>query len=300
MPKALVNGVNLYYEETGTGTPIIFIHEFAGDYRSWEGQVRHFSRRYRCITFNNRGYPPSDVPEDPAAYSQDIAVGDILGVLDHLKIEKAHIVGFSMGGSAALIFGLRHPQRALSLVIAGTGSGSSGNKADFIRDVEYVAGRFEKEGMEKVGGFYTRGPNRVQFEEKDPRGWQTFYEQFVDSSAKGHALTMLGVQRNRPSVFELEDEMKKLTVPTLVMVGDEDEPCLESSLFMKRTIPSAAWVVLPKTGHTLNLEEPELFNQFLQTFITQVDCGRWTLRNPVSLSGSAVLAPDQKDEARKS
>lgn len=297
MPKALIGGVNLYYEDSGKGTPVIFVHEFAGDSRSWDSQVRAFARRYRCITYNNRGYPPSDIPEEPGAYSQDIAVADLLGLLDHLQIEQAHIVGFSMGGSAALIFGLKHAARALSLVLAGTGSGSSGKRENFVRDVEYVAERFQKDGMEKVAEFYTRGPNRVQFEEKDPKGWKEFYDIFVSSSAKGHALTMLGVQRDRPSVFELEDEMKKLTVPTLIMVGDEDEPCLEPGLFMKRTIPSAALTVFPKTGHTLNLEEPDLFNQTLEKFLAQVDSGRWGLRNPASLSRSAVLAADQEKAA---
>ena len=78
------DGVRLYYEETGSGSPIIFVHEFAGDHRSWELQLQHFGRRYRAITYAARGYPPSDVPEDPASYSQNRAADDILVVLDHL------------------------------------------------------------------------------------------------------------------------------------------------------------------------------------------------------------------------
>ncbi len=300
MAFAKVNGVNLYYAENGEGVPLVFVHEFAGDYRSWKHQVHHFSRRYKVITYNARGYPPSDVPEDPQAYSQDLAMEDLRGLLDHLGLEKAHIVGFSMGGSAALVFGLKYPERAHSLVIAGTGSGSTGNRADFIRDVEYVARLFENEGMEKVAEFYTRGPNRVQFAEKEPRGWREFYELFCSGSAKGHALTMMGVQRHRPSIYDLQEGMKKLTVPTLVMMGDEDEPCLETGLFMKRTIPSAALIVFPKTGHTLNLEEPELFNSTLQTFISQVEAGQWSLRNPDSLSGSTVLNPKELKKASTS
>ena len=124
MPKARVNGVNLFYEETGQGAPLVFVHEFAGDYASWHLQVRFLSRRYRTIAFNARGYPPSDVPEDPAAYSQEQAAEDIRGLLDALGIERAHICGLSMGGYATLHFGLRHPGRALSLVVAGAGYGS--------------------------------------------------------------------------------------------------------------------------------------------------------------------------------
>src|ERR1700682_3810856 len=112
MARALVNGVNLYYEDVGQGVPMLFVHEFAGEVASWAPQVRFFARRYRTIAYNARGYPPSDVPDKPEAYSQIQAAEDILGILDHLKISKAHICGLSMGGYAVLHFGLRHPQRA--------------------------------------------------------------------------------------------------------------------------------------------------------------------------------------------
>src|SRR3972149_9533416 len=124
MPPADVGGVKLDYEEAGQGTPLLFVHEFAGDGQSWRPQVRFFSRRYRTITFNARGYPPSDVPEDPRAYSQRQAVDDVRGGLDHLGISRAHVCGLSLGGYAPLHFGLDHPARALSLVVAGAGYGS--------------------------------------------------------------------------------------------------------------------------------------------------------------------------------
>src|ERR1700749_4672048 len=103
------DGIKLYYEETGSGTPIVFVHEFAGDCRSYESQVRYFSRGYRCIAFNARGYPPSDVPGDVERYSQDRAGDDIHAVLDALRIDKAHIAGLSMGGFATLHFGFTYP-----------------------------------------------------------------------------------------------------------------------------------------------------------------------------------------------
>src|SRR6185436_1313271 len=131
MPKLTTDdGVQLYYEEAGAGTPVVFVHEFGGDYRSWEPQVRHFSRRYRCIAYNARGYPPSDVPEDAASYSQARACDDICCVLDQLKIGKAHIVGLSMGGLATLHFGLTYPDRARSLLVAGAGYGSERAERD--------------------------------------------------------------------------------------------------------------------------------------------------------------------------
>ena len=293
MPKARVNGVNLFYEETGQGAPLVFVHEFAGDHASWHLQVRYLSRRYRTIAFNARGYPPSDVPEDPAAYSQDQAAEDIRGFLDALGIDRAHICGLSMGGYATLHFGLRHPGRALSLVVAGAGYGSVASEREkFQRDVEETARRFEQDGMVAVAEFYTKGPTRVQFMDKDPLGWREFYDQFIGQSARGHALTMRGVQMTRPSVYELEAAMEKLTVPTLIVTGDEDEPCLEPALFMKRKIRSSGLVVMPKAGHTVNLEDPDAFNRIVLDFLTAVDAGRWPLRNPASISTSAILPPE--------
>jgi pimeloyl-ACP methyl ester carboxylesterase len=228
MAFATVDSIKLYYEETGTGTPLVFVHEFAGDSRSWHLQVRAFARRYRCIAFNARGYPPSDVPEDPAAYSQQRAIDDIKGVLDHLGIERAHVCGLSMGGYATLGFGLSYPERALSLTVAGCGSGSVlAVRVAFRRDSEVVARRLDQEGMPAVADFYSRGPTRVQFMDKDPAGWREFHEQLASGSARGHALTLRGVQMTRPSVYELEPKLRNLTVPTLVVTGDEDEPCLE-------------------------------------------------------------------------
>jgi pimeloyl-ACP methyl ester carboxylesterase len=293
MPKAPVDGVGLYYEEVGHGIPLIFVHEFAGDGQSWRPQVSFFSRRYRTITYNARGYPPSDVPDDPAAYSQMRAVDDIKGVLDHLKIAKAHVCGLSMGGYATLHFGLTYPQRALSLTVAGAGYGSGVDREAFRQDSAMVAKRFE-EGMEKVAEFYSRGPTRVQFLDKDPLGWREFHDRLAAGSARGHALTLRGVQMTRPSIFDLGDRLEKLEVPTLIMTGDEDDPCLEPALFMKRKIATAGLAVLPKAGHTINIEEPEAFNRLLLDFLTAVDSGRWTRRNPASLTGSAILPGDQK------
>lgn len=294
MPTARVDGIGLFYEEVGEGTPLVFVHEFAGDYQSWHLQVRFFARRYRTIAFNARGYPPSDVPTDPAAYSQIRAAEDIKGLLDALGIGRAHICGLSMGGYATLHFGIRHPDRALSLVVAGAGYGSvPGERERFQKDVEETARRFVEDGIVAVADFYTKGPTRVQLMDKDPKGWRELYDQFIAQSAEGHALTMRGVQMTRPSVYELERELERLEVPTLVVTGDEDEPCLEPALYLKRKIRSSGLLVLPKSGHTVNLEEPEAFNRGVLDFLSAVDAGRWPLRNPRSLSQSAILPPDQ-------
>jgi pimeloyl-ACP methyl ester carboxylesterase len=299
MPFAAVNGIRLHYEEVGQGLPLIFVHEFAGEARSWDPQVRFFARRYRTIAFNARGFPPSDVPEDPAAYSQDHAVDDIRGVLDHLRIDRAHVCGLSMGGYATLLFGLRYPERALSLTVGGCGYGSGGERRDFHKDANAVAERLDTEGMDKVAEFYSMGPARVQFRDKDPKGWQEFRDLLASGSAKGRARTLRGVQMTRPSVFDLEPRLARLEVPTLIVTGDEDEPCLDPGIYMKRKIPTAGLAVIPKAGHTINLEEPEAFNRTLLDFLTAVDAGRWPRRNPASVSGSAMLPSDKLGEFRR-
>jgi pimeloyl-ACP methyl ester carboxylesterase len=293
MPKAPVGGIELDYEEVGSGEPLIFCHEFAGDLRSWEPQVRHFSRRYRVITYNARGYPPSDVPTEVSAYSQRQAVEDIVGLMQHLQLAQAHLVGLSMGGYAVLHLGLNYPHLARSLVVAGCGSGSaSEDRAKFQQDVEQTAQHIERHGMSDMAAMYSRGPTRVQFSDKDPRGWREFAEQLAEHSAVGSAMTFRGVQGQRPSVYELEPQMRQLNVPTLIVTGDEDEACLEPGLFMKRAIPTSGLVVIPKSGHTINLEEPDAFNRVVGDFLTAVEADKWGPRNPASLSQTAILPPD--------
>lgn len=288
MPYATADDrVKLWYEETGTGQPIVFVHEFAADHRSWEPQMRHFGQRYRCITYGARGYPPSDVPESPASYSQNRATDDIAAVMDHLGIDKAHVVGLSMGGFATLHFGFRHPQRALSLTVAGCGYGAEKDQQERFRsEVETVARSLKEEGMAKFAEKYAYGPTRVQFENKDPRGFAQFKKELAEHSALGSANTQIGVQGQRPSLYDLLDKMRALTVPTLILTGDEDWPCLAPSILMKREIPSAALAVMPNCGHTINIEDPDQFNRIVGDFIGQVEAGRWPKRDPRAISGS--------------
>ncbi len=288
MPFATTDdGIRLHYEETGSGTPLIFVHEFAGDHRSWEMQMQHFGRRYRTITYAARGFLPSDVPEDPASYSQGRAADDILAILDHLGIEKAHICGLSMGGFATLHFGFRHPTRALSLCVAGCGYGAEPEmRTTFRAEADAVVASLRADGMAAFAERYAYGPTRVQFEAKDPRGFATFKAQLAEHSALGSANTQLGCQKERPSLYHLQAEMAALSVPTLVLTGDEDWPCLAPGLLMKRTIPSAALSVMPNCGHTINLEAPDEFNRIVGDFVALVDAGRWPMRDPRAVSGS--------------
>lgn len=274
------DGVKLHYEEAGSGTPVVFVHEFAGDGRSWEPQMRHFARRYRSIAYNARGYPPSDVPEDPQRYSQDRARDDIRCVLDALGIQRAHVVGLSMGAFATLHFGMRYGYRALSLTVAGGGYGAHpAQYPKFQSDSRANAELIRERGMAHFAATYGHGPTRVQFQNKDPRGFDEYVRQLAGHSALGSANTLLGYQAGRPSLYDLTAEMAAIDVPTLIMAGDEEEPCLEACLLMKRCIPKAGLAVLPRSGHGINLEEPALFNRLLEDFLHQVEAGRWGARD---------------------
>jgi pimeloyl-ACP methyl ester carboxylesterase len=284
MPSVVTaDGTELYVEETGRGTPVVFIHEYAGDYRSWEPQMRYLGRQHCCVTYSQRGYPPSGVPSDPARYSQDIARDDVIAVMDALGIGKAHVVGHSMGAYTALHVGIRYPQRCLSVTAAGCGWGSTADaaKRDAMKALAAETGRmFADVGIASAAAKYADAPMRQSFKNKNPRGWAEFARMLAEHSAEGHAHTMLNLQLKRPTLWEMETQLKKFSVPLLVIVGDEDDLCLDGSVFLKRTVPTAALLVLPRAGHTINSEEPAAVNAALAELFAAAEAGRWLAHKP--------------------
>jgi len=275
------DGVQLYYEETGSGAPLVFLHEFGGHHLSWEPQVRYFSRRYRCITYAARGWPPSDVPDDVAMYSQARAADDCADLMKALGIDKAHLCGLSMGATAGLEFAIRHPGKATALVIAAGGGGGSTDpeaRKRFKEECEGFARRIEQEGMPAMAELYCTSSSRNTYRLKDPRGWAEFKRQFAEGSAKGHAMTMRGVQGARVPFFERTEELKKIAEPMLVVIGDEDESTHSLAVHLKQHVPRSGVLELPKCGHTMNLEEPAAFNAAVQDFLHAVENDRWPAR----------------------
>lgn len=274
------DGISLYYEECGKGDAIIFVHEFGGDYQSWEPQLRFFSRQFHCLTFAARGYPPSDVPTESGSYSQHRAAQDIACVMDAAGIEKAHIVGLSMGGFATLHFGLHFPARAITLTIAGVGYGAEPAFVEEFKSLsEEAARQFESIGSEALAPVYGSGASRVQLKYKDIHGWNEFVARLAQHDPVGAANTMRGVQAMRPSLYDLEADLRALRVPTLVVTGDEDDHCIQPSIFLKKTIPACGLLILPKTGHTINIEEPEKFNNAVRDFISMAQHDLWWERD---------------------
>jgi len=277
------DGTRLYYEEAGSGTPVVFVHEFAGDYRTWEPQMRFFSRVHRCVTFSARGYPPSDVPSDPARYGQDIVRGDVIAMMDALGIDKAHVVGHSMGAYTALHVGIRHRERCISVTAAGCGWGSLADPAAREAMQKLAAATaltFTEKGMAEAGATYAEGAGRLTYKYKDPRGFAEFARMLTEHSAEGHALTMSMLQARRPTLWDMEADLRNFSAPLLVIVGDEDETCLEGSLFLKRTVRTAGLLVIPRTGHTITSEEPAAVNAALAELFAAAEAGRWLAHRP--------------------
>lgn len=280
MPHAEAQGARIYYEETGKGVPILFIHEFGGDYRSWDDQVRYFGRGWRCVSYSARGYPGSDAPKDEAQYGQDIFNRDAIAVLDAAGIDKAHVVGLSMGGYTALMLAAKFPGRVLSCVAAGAGSGSfKPTRAQFIEDARVRAAAFERDGKIDLEAT-AAAPARVQLGNKDPIGSRRFLKNLSEHDAHASAKTLRTVQAGRASLYDLERDLAAIKAPILLLVGDEDEPCLDVNLWMKRLLPNARFGLLPNAGHLVNLEEPALFNQLMETFLVDVERGTWRPRDP--------------------
>jgi len=277
MPYIQSDGARLYYEEAGTGTPIVFCHEFSGDLWSWEKQVQHFSRRYRCIAFNARGYPPSEVPALLSRYSHQHAVDDVAVVMRHLGLKKAHIIGCSMGSRTTLDFGLTYPRMALSLTMIGIGRDPR-NRAVFLRQTEARARLYEQGGLAVVLKGLRKAGNRVQLKRKNPRAFEDFCRRFMLHSAQGCASITRRVQGRRVSLFSMERALRALKVPSLVIVGDEDPGAIESGLFMKQVSPAVRLSIVPATGHLVNLEEPDAMHRLTEDLFELVESGKWRPR----------------------
>lgn len=291
-----INGTRLWVEESGPADApaFVFVHEFGGDNRSWREQVDHFKDRYRCVTYNVRGYPPSDVPEHEDQYGQDIATADLLGVLDTLDIGRAHLVGLSMGAYTGLRFALAHPDRVLTLAAASGGSGSfPATREGFLKETRALADAILEQDTLDFPGF-AASATRTQLKLKRPDMWEEFASHFRDHSPRGSAFTLRRVQAGRPSLYDFEAGFREMTVPVLLMIGDEDEPCIDTNVFLKRTIPSSGLVTFPKSGHLINLEDPVAFNAAIDAFHDAVADRQWPLRNAATKGSSAYLAEDKK------
>lgn len=283
MPYIDAVGARLYFEQHGRGYPVIFLHEFGSDSRAWEVQVRYFSRAYQCVTFNARGYPPSDAPEDAALYGWEFSIDDVAAIMQGLAIERAHLVGLSMGAHVALQFGLQHPAKISAIVAAGVGSGSQPSRREaWLRETSVLARAFVRRGMDTMARKMAQGPTRIQLKYKDLKSWQEFADRLAQHSPPAMSSIMTRCQALRPSLHKQRGELSRMTSPVLLAVGDEDTACLETSLMLKSALPNCGLWICPNTGHAINLEEPMAFNAQVENFLGAVERGSWRRGYPAN------------------
>lgn len=268
------DGVALYAETQGSGVPIVFVHELAGSCRAFDLQVKEWRESWRCVTFNARGYPPSDVPPTVDSYSQDIAASDIGAVLDGFDLADAHLIGVSMGSASVLQYAIRNPKRARSITLTSIGSGSDMKPGEFASGMEALARLTLEKGMRALAEHYAATPTRYRLKEKNPSEYRNFIEQLAAGSPLGITNTMRGVQESRPPIYVHKDRIAALDVPALIVLGEEDAPCVGPSHFLAETLPGARLEIVATTGHAVNLEEPQLYNKLVMGFIGRVEAAR--------------------------
>jgi len=274
VPTVKLNGVDLAYSLSGSGAPLVFVHEFGGDERSWELQVRHFAQQFLVLTYNQRGFAPSSVPEDSREYSQTLLVGDLEHLLTYLNLGPVHLAGCSMGANIARDFAIARPDLTRSLILVSAGAGSE-NRAEFLKSQAAIASGLEVNGIGFLADNLATVATRASFRRKNPRGFAEFLGYVREHDAQACAHLAREVLMKRKTVPELRSELQALLIPTLIMVGDHDTPCLSPSLALHDWMPHAGLAVLPDCGHTPNLEEPDLFNLLASKFLACVQRGHW-------------------------
>lgn len=271
MPDILANGIRIYYEERGAGPAMVWAHGLGGTWQGWEGMMTFFQNRYRVIAYDARGHGRSEIPDRPEAYSQDIMVEDMRGVMDALGIAQAIVGGHSMGANVALNFAFQYPERCLGLIPVGIGSGSSdpewwqefwGKLADLAERQGTAAFLEEMKKLPAWGSAFA-----------DPQLGKQISQTVLDNSPKAIAYTIRGIQKKRLSIFQLQPKLEKLPVATLVVLSAGDTPVVECSRFMAQHIPKATLEIIPARSHWIHLEMPERFLQAVDRFASRVVAG---------------------------
>jgi len=267
MPIARVNDIALYYESMGAGrSPLVLVHGFACGIRSWDLQVPSLAPGRGVVAYDLRGHGISEAPGEASAYSQATSVADLGALLAHLGILRAALCGLSMGGNIALNFALAHPDMVSALVVADTGAGSD-DTADWVRDVHAFARTLDRDGMEAFADAACANQLFARYIAQGPEAERRIRACLMTHRAHGIAHTAREVLARRPTIYSLEDRLRRLRVPTLLIVGEHDDPCRKIHDFMARTIPGARSVVLPGLGHLTPLEAPDRFNRLVSRFL---------------------------------
>lgn len=276
MPEfSTADGVTLYYEDIGAGAPILFVHEFGGDYRSWHRQVPVLSQRHRCITYSARGFLPSEVPGDRSRYGQTFSTGDVLALMDHLGLARAHLVGTSMGSFTSLDFALTHPERVLSVTLVGNSSGprDDAERAHYRETwIGHEIALRETRGGEGAVEVLEGDPAYQSFRKTDPENWNKYAENLRGQSVDGAIHVLSTVHWNRTSLFDDQARLAAFDRPVLLVTGDDDYYLVgETNAFLRDVLPDASWHRFPGTGHLVNIERAAEFNALLADHVQRAE-----------------------------
>jgi len=273
MPVTQVSGVRIHYKDEGQGYPVLFMHGFASDLQSWDEQVPVLVDKYRVVRYDCRGHGGSESPDHQDDYSQEILVDEALGLLDAIGLDKAHVCGLSMGGGTALNLALKHPDRVSAAIIASTGAGS-GAEESFLEGFKALTDMLDRGDLESFAKTLASSPVAAVFSKLRPDLIETTKERRMRNNPGGLAHIIRGAIMRRKSIFALEDQLKNMKVPALIVAGELDQACRGPADFMGRHIPRSRLVVFPETGHVVNLERREDFNREMLGFLDDVACGR--------------------------
>lgn len=261
------DGITLYFEERGAGAPIVFVHEFGGDHRSWHRQIPNLSQSFRCITYSARGFLPSSVPSDRSQYGQDRSTMDLLSIMDHLRLGSAHILGTSMGSFTGLDFALTYPDRVTSLTLVGNSSGPRDEAERMRYRKDWIGHELrlrEAQGGDGAVRVLENDPAYRSFQKNDPAGWAIYAENLRGQSPEGAIHVLSTVHWNRRSLFEETAKLRAFEKPVLLVTGDEDYYLVgETNAFLQDTFPNAKWHRFKTTGHLANIERSSQFNHLL-------------------------------------
>ncbi|MBE1281739.1 MAG: alpha/beta fold hydrolase [Rhodobacteraceae bacterium] len=265
------DGLSLFFEEAGSGTPIVFVHEFGGDYRSWHLQVSALAPEFRCITYSARGFHPSAIPQDRSQYGQTYSTADLLALIDHLGLDMVHVVGTSMGSFTSLNFALTHPDRVASVTLVGNSSGPrdeterSRYRKDWIGHERLLR---EERGGDGAVAVLEEDPAYQSFQKNDPENWSIYAANLRGQSAQGAIHVLSTVHWNRRSLFDDVERLRAFDKPVMLVTGGDDYYLVgETNAFLNDTLPDVRWHRFPATGHLVNIEQADQFNRLLAGFV---------------------------------
>lgn len=267
MDQIRVGDLAVAISDVGDGPPVVLLHGLACGQRMWFHQVRALRGRFRVITYDQRGHGGTDAPAVATAYSAALLARDLVGVLDGLGIERAAIVGFSLGGGPALALAASQPHRVSRLVLADVGAG-----ADDPVKIEAMARRWvtliDQHATDELVCEMLRSELFKVYARRNTRRRDHMAALIRNTPAKGLRFLLSEVLAKRKSLFRLTGVLQSLRVPTLVMVGEQDYVCSKAARLLARNIPDAELKVIANSGHMAPLEQPAAFSAALLQFLS--------------------------------